>query len=376
MKNLITILCLCSFLFPSNQDETNIKIKKITKNVFDVTQKFGEDVETLSSKIISILDTSGNVIEESEYDGKGILVSKNISIYENNNLIENTKYDSLGLVVEKIISTFDSNNNRLNMSRYDSEGKLTWENVFNYDSNDNNTEMFSYTIKDGEVKVDTTTMKYDSNNNEIEINMGLMTIFSDYDSNNNRISMYMLGDYPNKDIYKYNSDNLMIESFTYYGSNDNLSKKTFFNYDYNNNKISEHKYKVGYKFGKNTDILTKKVLYNYEYHKEMECFIKEWGVPFRYTIKKLGDGKYVPVELQRWMVLTKNDGIYQLYQSKEVGTDFEWNGKYKILPNEDELWDLNDSKSSNYNDSYFEEVNNWKIIKVYSDESIRFCLNP
>ena len=72
--------------------------------------------------------------------------------------------------------------------------------------------------------------------------------------------------------------------------------------------------------------------------KELEYKEIEIGVPFRYTIKNLGQGKYVPVSLQKWVLVNEEeDGRLKIYQSPE-GTDFKWTSdEYIILP---EYWDL------------------------------------
>ena len=107
--------------------------------------------------------------------------------------------------------------------------------------------------------------------------------------------------------------------------------------------------------------------------KEIEYKEVEWGIPFRYTIENLGQGKYVPVSLQQWiMVNLEDDGHYKIYQSSQ-GTDFKWNENYEILPTEDEFWDLIDSKSLNYDENYL-TVSNWKLVKVMEDDMVAISL--
>ena len=107
--------------------------------------------------------------------------------------------------------------------------------------------------------------------------------------------------------------------------------------------------------------------------KEIEYKEVEWGVPFRYTIENLGQGKYVPVSLQQWiMVNLEDDGNYKIYQSSQ-GTDFKWNENYEILPTEDEFWDLIDSESPNYDENYL-TVSNWKLVKVMEDDMVAISL--
>ena len=72
--------------------------------------------------------------------------------------------------------------------------------------------------------------------------------------------------------------------------------------------------------------------------KEIEYKELEIGVPFRYTIKNLGQGKYVPVSLQKWILVNEEDDkTLKIYESPN-GTDFNWTSlEYGILP---DYWDL------------------------------------
>ena len=105
-----------------------------------------------------------------------------------------------------------------------------------------------------------------------------------------------------------------------------------------------------------------------------ECFVKEWGVPFRYTIKELEQGKYVPISLQKWIIVSMEDSWeedsnnFKVYESK-IGTDFESSYEiYDILPTEDEFWSLVED------DNYLTEVENYEINEIYKDDSVHFCV--
>ena len=91
--------------------------------------------------------------------------------------------------------------------------------------------------------------------------------------------------------------------------------------------------------------------------KEIEYKEVEIGVPFRYTIKNLGDGKYVPVSLQKWILVNEeNNGDLIIYQSP-FGTDFEWtSNKYIILP---DYWDIKESDWT---------ISNWAIKKKFTSK--------
>ena len=108
--------------------------------------------------------------------------------------------------------------------------------------------------------------------------------------------------------------------------------------------------------------------------KEIEYKEVEWGVPFRYTIKNLGQGKYVPVSLQQWMMVNlEEDGKYEIYKGIQ-GTDFEWDENYEILAgSEDDFWDLVDPDSPYYDDNYLTE-SNWELVKVMEDDMVGITL--
>ena len=97
--------------------------------------------------------------------------------------------------------------------------------------------------------------------------------------------------------------------------------------------------------------------------KELEYKEAEIGVPFRYTVKNLGQGKYVPVSLQQWILVNReNNGDLLIYQST-TGTDFEWQTEdYNLLPEYSEIEDNNWSQS------------NWKIKKELKDDRIGIIL--
>ena len=107
--------------------------------------------------------------------------------------------------------------------------------------------------------------------------------------------------------------------------------------------------------------------------KEIEYKEVEWGVPFRYTIQNLGQGKYAPVSLQKWLIVNlEENNCYAIYESQE-GTDFEWNENYDILPDEDQFWNLIDEDSPYYDENYLTE-SSWELVKVMEDDMVGISL--
>jgi len=117
--------------------------------------------------------------------------------------------------------------------------------------------------------------------------------------------------------------------------------------------------------------------------KDIEYKEVELGVPFRYTIKNLGQGQYAPVSLQKWIIVDEN---YKIYESPQ-GTDFEWNENYEILPDEDELylafeknnWNIDikyyhiNGSIDNANENYLIE-SKWKLIKTLDNDIVGISL--
>ena len=95
--------------------------------------------------------------------------------------------------------------------------------------------------------------------------------------------------------------------------------------------------------------------------KEIEYKEVEIGVPFRYTIETLGQGEYVPVSLQKWIVVSEEEnGCYAIYESPE-GTDFKWNSEeYDLLP---EYWDIEEWTNSD-----------WKITNMRDNDFVAISL--
>ena len=107
--------------------------------------------------------------------------------------------------------------------------------------------------------------------------------------------------------------------------------------------------------------------------KDIEYKEVEWGIPFVYTIKNLGQGKFVPVSLQQWLIVNlEDDGTYKIYQGK-LGTDFEWDEEYDLLPSEDQFWNLIDSESSIHDENYLSE-SSWDFIKAMDNDIVAISL--
>ena len=93
--------------------------------------------------------------------------------------------------------------------------------------------------------------------------------------------------------------------------------------------------------------------------KEIKYKEVELGVPFRETIQELGEGKYVSVSLQRWILAYEEDNGEIIILSSPVGTDFKWQtDEYPILP---DAYDIAD-------EDWIET--NWEIKKRLDEEYI------
>ena len=78
--------------------------------------------------------------------------------------------------------------------------------------------------------------------------------------------------------------------------------------------------------------------------KEIKYKEAEINIPFRETIKVLGQGKYVPVSLQKWILPYEEENGDIVLLESNVGTDFKWkNDEYDILPDAYDIEDWHDS---------------------------------
>ena len=79
--------------------------------------------------------------------------------------------------------------------------------------------------------------------------------------------------------------------------------------------------------------------------KEIKYKEAEINIPFRETIKVLGQGKYVPVSLQKWILPYEEENGDIVILESDVGTDFKWKtNEYNILPDAYDIENWNDSK--------------------------------
>ena len=98
--------------------------------------------------------------------------------------------------------------------------------------------------------------------------------------------------------------------------------------------------------------------------KEIEYKEAEIGVPFRYTMNNLGEGKYVPVSLQKWILVNEEgNGDLLIYESPS-GTDFEWNtNEYTVLL---EYWDIKEEDWI---------ISDWEIKKIMKNDNVGIILS-
>ena len=95
--------------------------------------------------------------------------------------------------------------------------------------------------------------------------------------------------------------------------------------------------------------------------KEIKFKEAEIDIPFRETIRVLGEGEFVPVSLQRWVLpYMEENGEITILESP-AGTDFEWKtSEYNLLPEAEEIEEWTESR--------------WKIKKYINDESVALIM--
>ena len=102
--------------------------------------------------------------------------------------------------------------------------------------------------------------------------------------------------------------------------------------------------KLRMQYGLDKSIWTRYLIWLGVVKKEIKYKETELEVPFRETITVLGQGEYVPISLQRWVLAYEEDNGEIVILASPEGTDFDWreSNKYTLLP--DEPWDIPDEQ--------------------------------
>ena len=117
--------------------------------------------------------------------------------------------------------------------------------------------------------------------------------------------------------------------------------------------------KLRMQFGLDKSVWTRYFIWLGFAKKEIKYKEVELGVPYRETIRDLGQGEFVSVSLQRWVIAYEDDNGQIIIEASPVGTDFKWKtDEYQILP---EYWDIaeEDWKQAN-----------WEIKKEIDNENV------
>ncbi len=120
--------------------------------------------------------------------------------------------------------------------------------------------------------------------------------------------------------------------------------------------------KLRMQYGLDKSILTRYFIWLGLSKKEIKYKEAEIDIPFRETIRVLGEGEFVPVSLQRWVLpYMEENGDITILESPP-GTDFQWTtNNYNILPGADEIEEWNDS--------------NWKIKKQIDNDNVALIMS-
>jgi len=96
--------------------------------------------------------------------------------------------------------------------------------------------------------------------------------------------------------------------------------------------------------------------------KEIKYKEAEIDIPFRETIKVLGEGEFVPISLQRWVLPYREENGQITILESPPGTDFKWDDEqYGVLPGADQIEQWSES--------------NWTIKKEMNDSSIALIMS-
>jgi len=119
--------------------------------------------------------------------------------------------------------------------------------------------------------------------------------------------------------------------------------------------------KLRMQYGLDKSVLTRYLIWLGFAKKEIKYKEAEIDIPFRETIKVLGEGEFVPVSLQRWVLpYMEEDGKITILESPP-GTDFQWEeSKYGLLLDASEIEEWIDSE--------------WKIKKLITDDTLALVM--
>jgi len=120
--------------------------------------------------------------------------------------------------------------------------------------------------------------------------------------------------------------------------------------------------KLRMQYGLDKSILTRYFIWLGLSKKEIKYKEAEIDIPFRETIRVLGEGEFVPVSLQRWVLpYMEENGEITILESPP-GTDFKWTtNDYNILPGADEIEEWRNS--------------NWKIKKQIDNNNVALIMS-
>ena len=250
MKKSYLILLLIIFGFTNKSKKKtdfedlklNGNVKSIIENTYKAEEKFGEISK--GEKLITLIDTEnhtiifneqGNIVEEKNH----LIYYKIQQIYDNQNNKEivNT-YDKNNKLTSQTKYKYDSNGNFIEYNQY-YEGKLVHKGKFKYDDEEKPIEHNFYDqtgkLQSKRKNIYKNKEIVDSKDYDGDGNLEFQTVF-EYDSNGNETKMTnfnSLGDINQKIMYKYNSENIVIESIDLYN---NISKKEKYKYIFDSNK--------------------------------------------------------------------------------------------------------------------------------------------
>ena len=116
-------------------------------------------------------------------------------------------------------------------------------------------------------------------------------------------------------------------------------------------------------YGLDKSIWTRYLIWLGVAKKEVKYKKAELGEPFRETIKNLGEGEYVDVSLQRWILVYEEDNGDLVVLASPEGTDFAWSGpeNYKVLP---DYYDIADEDWTECNWTIKEKINSENVALV------------
>lgn len=275
MKKIICAVCATVLAFSAfAYDVTaNYQIKGNAKSVvrtdYSIASKFGEYYRTPSTKFVYSYDENGKLLESSETTARDALVNKVENKYnEEGLLIEQIGFDSESIITWKAVFGY-KNGLKNDVSEYGSDGNLKTKVIYGY----NGTKVSEENCYNSEgTLVGKLVYKYEGDRLVAEdeyfadgtLDTEKQYSYTETGSKDSITTFNGNGEMIQKEIFRYNAENVLSE-ITTYGADNKVACRTILKFDAKGNVTKVTTYTVSKKFGTTVNEMSAMTEVAYEY---------------------------------------------------------------------------------------------------------------